>query len=504
MLEGFLMRMTAGLRICVAGALAVFGVVCGLAADLKTYKDIYEKNTEEIRGGFQPKFDGLQQQYRKSLEALKASTQSQGDLIKTKAAMAEIDRFQKAKSLPASLDENEIPDIKAIQSAYVTQYNRLEIDMTAQLGLLTSKFEEALERFEKELTKAGKIDAATQTHGEREKAQATIKSYTETLDTLKGPAATNATFVQSFSKPTIATERMGAKKDLYMVVDLARGTKAKDYPVSYLADVPKGGWKDEYKADKLVLRKIEPGTFTMGSPEDEVGRSGNEKQHEVTLTKAFYIGVFEVTQKQWERVMGNWPSQFSNVKYRDERPVDTVSYNDIRGKDDGANWPTANSVDALSFLGKLRARTGKAFDLPTEAQWEYACRAGAVTALNSGKNLTEKESCPNLTELARYKANSGNGGQNADTSVGTAKVGSYLPNAWGLYNMHGNVWEWCLDKIGNDSGTTSDPKGAASGLLRVGRGGGWARSANECRSAYRSSYTPGNAFSDIGLRVSVP
>ncbi len=495
------MRMTSGLRIWIAGALAVFLAMCGQAQELKTMRGIYEKNSEEIRGGFQPKFDGLQQQYQKALEALKAGAVKQGDLARAKAAMAEIDRFQKAKSLPAELDTNEIPEIKALQSAYVTQYNRLEIDMTAQQGMLTTKYEQALERFEKDLTKAEKFDTATEVHGEREKSQVAIKGYAETLATLKGTAATNGTVVKISPQPAITANKLGAKKGLYMLVDLSRGTKAKEYPITYLAEVPKGGWGDEYKTDKLVLKKIEPGKFVMGSPEGELGREGDETQHEVTLTEAFYIGVFEVTQRQWERVMGNWPSHFSNAKCRESRPIEWLSYNDIRGKVVGAGWPATNSVDAVSFMGRLQARTGQAFDFPTEAQWEYACRAGTTTALNSGKNLTSAESCPNLAEVGRYKDNSGDGAQNGDTRVGTAKVGSYLPNAWGLYDMHGNVWEWCLDWNGSYSGAESDPKGAAVGSHRVLRGGGWAIAANGCVSANRNGNAPSDRGISFGFRV---
>ncbi len=503
------MRMTAGLRTWVArslAALAAFAAVCGQAADLKTYKDVYEKESKEILQAFQPKFDGLQQQYQKSLEALKAGAQSRGDLKKTMVALAEIERFQKAKSLPATLDESAIPEIKSFQSAYTKQFSAWEMDMTSKLGALAVNYGQALDRLQKELTKAGKFDEALAVNQELEKAQAAIKGYAETLATLKGPAATNATLVAASPTPAMATGKPTGKQDLYMVIDLSRGTKAaKGYPVTYLADVPKGGWKDDYKTDKLVLRRIEPGTFTMGSPQDELGRKGGEMQHEVTLTRPFYIGVFEVTQCQWERVMGDWPSHFSNERCRDGRPVEKVSYNDIRGARDGANWPSSNCVDAASFMGRLRERTGKAFDLPTEAQWEYACRAGTQTALNSGKNLTSTNRCPNVAELGRYKDNSGDGARNGDTKVGTAEVGSYLPNAWGLYDLHGNVWEWCLDWRGNYPGTESDPKGALSGSYRVYRGGSWNFFGYYCRSAFRDSARyPGSRSYELGFRAVLP
>ncbi len=493
-----MMRMTAGLRIWAAGALAAFGTMCGQAQDLNTLKGLYEKNTEEIRQGCTFDFDALQLQYGKMLESLKGDFQNQGELKKTKAALAEIDRFKKQKSLPP--DDSEIPEIKALQVSYVKRFSQLEQEMVRRLGARTVQYEQDLVSLSKALTKAGKLEEATAVEAERAEAQREIKKCANQLAALK-TGATNAIGVVAARLPA---GKIGTKKELYMVVDLAGGKDAESYPVTYLADVPKSGWTDEYKTDKLVLRRIEPGAFTMGSPEDEVGRSKDEMQHEVTLTKAFYIGVFEVTQKQWERVMGFWPSFLKNEKCRGERPVEHVSYSDIRGARDGANWPSTNSVDRASFMGRLRERTGKAFDLPTEAQWEYACRAGTATALNSAKNLTAKENCPNMAEAGRYKSNSGRGAHDGDTDTGTAKVGSYLPNAWGLYDMHGNIQEWCLDWRESYSGVESDPKGAASGSERVLRGGGWDDYTYGCRSARRRYLTPTGASIIIGLRAALP
>ena len=168
----------------------------------------------------------------------------------------------------------------------------------------------------------------------------------------------------------------------YLVVDLSGGPDATNYPVTYLNGVPPGGWTDAYKTDRFVLRKIPAGTCTMGSPTNELGRYSDEPQHAVALTRGYYIGVFEVTQRQWERVMGNRLSYFTNVACYATRPVESVSYNDIRenpaNSDDAAvYWPSNTNVNVNSFMGKLRATTGLAtFDLPTESQWEYACRAG--------------------------------------------------------------------------------------------------------------------------------
>ncbi len=291
----------------------------------------------------------------------------------------------------------------------------------------------------------------------------------------------------------------------YLIVDLSAGPEATTYPISYRAAPPTGGWTDEYKTTKLVLRKIPAGTFVMGSPEDELGRLDSETQHQVTLTKDFYVGLFEVSQKQWNLVMGNWPSYFKNESFRDARPVEQVSYNDIRGNNAGSGWPANNAVDAASFLGRLRGKTGLDFDLPTEAQWEYACRAGTTTALNSGKNLTSAwQKCPNMDEVGRYGFNSGSDEANGDTSVGTAKVGSYKPNHWGLYDMHGNAREWCLDWWnGSDylGETATDPKGNASGHFRACRGSSWQNVAANCRSASRTLFTPSDKLSCMGFRI---
>ncbi len=289
----------------------------------------------------------------------------------------------------------------------------------------------------------------------------------------------------------------------YMVIDLSEGPAATNWPVSYLSAVPAGGWTDEYKTTKLVMRRIPAGSFTMGSPTNELGRYSDEPQHSVTLTKDFYIGVFEVTQKQWERVMGTWPSYFNNAAYRESRPVEGVSYNEIRGT--VANWPVDGNVDTNSFMGLLRAKTGQALDLPTEAQWEYACRAGTTNALNSGFDLTNTAADVHMDAVGRYWYNGGSGyDANGDVSVGSAKAGSYLPNAWGLYDMHGNVWEWCLDWYESAPAGALDPPGPASGTGRVLRGGGWYGDARSCRSAYRTNRNPTSRVNGGGFRVVLP
>lgn len=303
----------------------------------------------------------------------------------------------------------------------------------------------------------------------------------------------------------------------YLVVDLSGGADAASYPVTYLNAVPAGGWTDVYKTTKLVLRRIPAGTFTMGAPAGELGTVSDtpsvdyEFQHPVKLTLDAYVGVFEVTQRQWELVMGTKPSYFNNATYYATRPVEQTTWNDIRGD---TTWPTQlHVVSSNSFFGRLRARTGiLGFDLPTESQWEYACRAGTTTALNSGVNLTSTTNCPNANAVGRNLYNAGNVASPArgvNLSQGTAKVGSYLPNSWGLYDMHGNVGEWALGSgssvwyYGNPPKSTlqTDPEGGQDSMTepKPQRGGSWAAGALWLRSARSDS----SALSQktLGLRV---
>jgi formylglycine-generating enzyme required for sulfatase activity len=222
--------------------------------------------------------------------------------------------------------------------------------------------------------------------------------------------------------------------------------------------------------------QIEPGTFTMGSPDGELARGNDETQHQVTLSKYFYLQTTEVTQGQWKAVMGSNPSSFNTCG--DNCPVENVSWNDVQ-----------------DFIQKLNEKENTTkYTLPTEAQWEYAARAGTSTAFFDG-NISET-GCnpePNLSYMGWYC-------YNADSK--THPVAHKEPNVWGLYDMYGNVWEWCSDWYGTyPNSAVTDPVGPDTGSSRVLRGGSWVNSAGYCRSAVRNSLSPGYRSSNYGFRL---
>ncbi len=222
---------------------------------------------------------------------------------------------------------------------------------------------------------------------------------------------------------------------------------------------------------------IPPGTFMMGSPENEPGRNKDETLHIVTLTKGFYMQTTEVTQGQWKIIMGNNPSEFKNCG--DNCPVEQVSWNDTQ-----------------VFIQKLNQKEGtNRYRLPTEAEWEYTARAGTTTPFAFGACLS--------TDQANHDGDPLEGCSKGTYRAKTVSVGSFSPNAWGLYDMQGNVYELCQDWYDKDypSGSVTDPSGSSSGLSRVLRGGSWGHDARRCRSAIRSYYLPGYGSNFIGFRL---
>ena len=246
----------------------------------------------------------------------------------------------------------------------------------------------------------------------------------------------------------------------YLIVDLS------SRKLIYSAFAPVGLLtKDSFKTDKLVMRRVPAGDFMMGE---------TNNGHKVKLTKDLYVGVFEVTQGQWEKVMKANPSTFEDVGK--DAPVEMVSWEDCQ-----------------NFMKELNGKKSSAlaFRLPTEAEWEYACRGGE----KASKGF-EYSGSGTLDEVAWFKDNSGGK---------THPVGKKKPNELGIYDMSGNVWEWCSDWHGEYSKEIEkDPQGAKSGTVRILRGGSWDRDAEICRSAFRGSYEPAYRNRDVGFRLVLP
>jgi len=241
---------------------------------------------------------------------------------------------------------------------------------------------------------------------------------------------------------------------------------------------------------KMEFVWIEPGSFMMGSPANEDSRGSDELQHRVTLSKGFWMGKYEVTQEQWEKVMGKNPSHFK--KAGKKAPVESVSWDDCQ---EFIRKLNAKGVGAGRSRSGVPAVPAGAFRLPTEAEWEYACRAGTTTAFHYGDSLDS--SMANFDGDHPY--GSGRKGEDRKTTV---PVGSFKPNRWGLYDMHGNVWEWCRDWHGDyPKGAVTDPAGPSSGSYRVLRGGSWGNYSRSCRSASRGRAHPSFRFSCFGFRV---
>jgi formylglycine-generating enzyme required for sulfatase activity len=219
---------------------------------------------------------------------------------------------------------------------------------------------------------------------------------------------------------------------------------------------------------------IAPGHFMMGSPATETGRGDDEIAHKVTLG-GFYLGVHTVTQEKWQTVMGNNPSELTGDK---NLPVDSVSWQ-----------------DALAFVRKLETRDKKRYRLPTEAEWEYACRAGTTTPFHFGETLSAAQ--------ANYNGNFTYGnGKPGISREKTVPVGALPPNAWGLHEMHGNLWQWCQDWHGGyQAGQVIDPQGPKTGKNRILRGGSWGSHPVFCRSANRNFSAPDARTEFYGFRV---
>jgi len=246
-------------------------------------------------------------------------------------------------------------------------------------------------------------------------------------------------------------------------------------------------------AQENTMVRINGGTFTMGSPANEIGRERDEIQRQVTVS-SFYMSRYTITQREYQEIMGTNRSSFrgdNNLPVESVGWWDAIEYCNRRSQREGL-------TPAYTIIGSGDSRTvtwnrnANGYRLPTEAEWEYACRAGTTTAYNTGANITRGQA--NFYTCC------------CDVNVGrTTPVGSFPANAWGLHDKHGNVWEWCWDWYGPyATGAQNNPTGAVSGEGRVVRGGSWHNGGLHLRSAYRIDDAPSGRRSTVGFRVVRP
>lgn len=307
----------------------------------------------------------------------------------------------------------------------------------------------------------------------------TVGTTTFDLESTLGRLTIARSNVSSISISAQRIAKPNGKADgEYCIIDISGGIDAASFPVWYSDTLPEG---DEFKTTSIVLRKIPAGTFKMCN------------RAKVSISKPFFIGVYEITRRQYQLLSKDksWEKRWWKNGDNPAYPVNFITFNMIRGTLDGSRWPESDAVDKDSLIDVLRTKTGLKFDLPTEAQWEYACRAGTSSLYNNGGSYES-----DLKKLGRYRGN----------GRGLAEVGSYEPNAWGLYDMHGNVFEWCLDWGPWELEDCTDPVGKQSGRNRCLRGGSQDYRADECTSDFRyyGYGYPTNESAFFGLRLCCP
>jgi formylglycine-generating enzyme required for sulfatase activity len=398
-------------------------------------------------------------------------------------------------------EEVPVPELETLKKEYASLVTAAdEPYQTAVVGL-KKKYFTRLEREQATAQQAGKLDEAMAIEGVKEAILADMG--VPVVDDAKIPLALrnmHATYRAEIAKLEPARDLMRAKnlkplRDDYLVeldalvLRLTKDGKLKEartvkkFRESFLAvsavSAVTAGASQNLSAGQVMSVKLRsgvvmkfcycpPGSFKMGSPPDEKDRGGREDQVRVRLSKGFWLAQTECTQAQWVTVMGNNPSKFKG----DDLPVEQVSWNDAQ-----------KFITKLNEVKTLPA--GLKAALPTEAQWEHACRAGTKTAFSFGETLNAKQ--------ANFR----------NPLKKTKDVASYAANPWGLYDMHGNVWEWCEDWYGDTLPGGTDPKGVTSGSVRVFRGGEWGDNAGNCRAAVRRGYLPDFTYSTVGFRVAL-
>jgi formylglycine-generating enzyme required for sulfatase activity len=372
--------------------------------------------------------------YGKDLSAVALSLRQAGDLEGYLAAEAEKKRFEAEQKVVADDAAIKNSGVLTVIKKYRAAAAKAEQNKNARRAVLLKSYVAQLDAMVKQLVTQDKIDSAKKVQDELRRAKASLAELEP-----KAPAPTPP--VEKGSKPTVDPKPSSAPQ-------VAGGFRAIDLG-------------DGLKMDFVL---IPAGSFAMGSTKGEVPPT------KVAITKAFYISKCEVTQEQWEALMGGNPSSHKDAK----NPVETVSWGDCQ-----------------NFLSKLQEKAnGMDVRLPTSAEWEYACRAGSKTEFCYGNEEIQ------LSQYGWWMGNSDNA---------THPVGAKKANAWGLYDMHGNVWEWCSDWDGEPDGfaAKNDPAGPPEGTARTRRGGSFDNEAGECRSCSRIGLGPDDRASDVGFRVVV-
>lgn len=395
-----------------------------------------ETRKSAMEDGRKPLID-LDNKYREALEKRKATAQAAGDLDGVTAATTELEHLAKGNdTAPIPKD----PALARLKNVHAEQKVKMLAAVTSRLLEVEREMAEGLEGLVAEMTKAGRIEDAKAVRGYRD-------AFIEDFKARRATIATGGSGVAEMNRP--GDER---KFEIApgMMIDFC--------------------W-------------IPPGEFIMGNATKDSGDNDAEpNDYRVTISRGFWMAKTELTQAQWRAVAGTDPGHHPG----DNRPVEQVCWLDICGDDSRSG----------GFLGKVNKVAPDAwrFDLPTEAEWEYACRAGTRSQLNNGKDPTSEDGvCDELGELGWYIQNS---------KGGTQPVGLKKPNAWGLHDMHGNVWEWCIDWFGRyPTGGTTDPTGPASGDARIFRGGSWRHKPSAARSDSRSSYRPNFRYLTLGFRL---
>jgi len=310
---------------------------------------------------------------------------------------------------------------------------------------------------------------------------------------------------QRFETPAFSVKLTAwAADNLPDVMDIDLETKAVAYYPS-VDSLPGGGLaNNKYRTTHLVMKKVRAAgqTFHMGSPTDEsTYRNSNETLHAAALTNDYYLAIYETTRKQFAlmgcEVHPTYGAQ--DTPYTgddpDQAPIGRILYNNLRGSvGDGIDWPSTGSTVG-GYLATIRAATGLDLDLPTEAQWEFACRAGTTTAIYTGKGNTAEWNNSDVEPIAWFSGTSGNI---------VHAVGGKQPNGWGFYDMYGNVWEWCLDWYAAYDTSVSpvvEPEGPSSGTERVLRSSWWQEGSKRMRSAARAGQAPGTGDTKYGFRL---